>query len=66
MFNTAKFKEACVRYKNDFQTHWEKNKRTWQAVQYFQNHWDLEASDLPAMLDNLINNMWWIFSTNRA
>lgn len=66
MFNTAKFKEACVRYKNDFQTHWEKNKRTWQAVQYFQNHWDLEASDLPALLDNIINNMWWIFSTNRA
>lgn len=66
MFNTAKFTEACVRYKNNFQNHFEKNKRTWQAVKYFQNHWDLDASDLPAMLNNIINHMWWIFSTNKA
>lgn len=66
MFNTAKFIKACTRYKNNFQSHWEKNKKTWQAVKYFQNHWDLDTSDLPAMLDNIINHMWWIFSTNKA
>ena len=56
MFNTAKFIKACTRYKNNFQSHWEKNKKTWQAVKYFQNHWDLDTSDLPAMLDNIRSN----------
>src|SRR5690554_2580953 len=51
MIDTNKLNEILVRYKHDFAlAHWEDEKYKWEAVQWFQEHWDIDAPDFPAML----------------
>ena len=41
MFNHLKLKKVLTAYKRDFiSDHWEKEKYKWEAIQWFQNHWD--------------------------
>lgn len=52
MFNKEKFQEYLVNYKRDFvQKQWPEEKYKWEAVQNFQENWDIDAKDFPRMLE---------------
>lgn len=51
MFNQEIFRDALAAYKRDFNAFQWKNERfKWEAVQHFQENWDIHAEDLPGML----------------
>lgn len=51
MFNQAAFQNALSKYKEDFvENTWPAEKYKWEAVQHFQDNWDIDADDFPAML----------------
>lgn len=44
--------EILVQYKKDFVTEqWPEERYKWEAVKHFQDHWDPDAADFPAMLE---------------
>lgn len=52
MINKVRLREILADYKRDFnEAHWEAESFKWEAVQWFQDHWDIEAVDFPAMLE---------------
>ncbi len=56
MLNKAILKEGLARYKKDFADGWwYENKFKWEAIQHFQNLWNIEASDVPRMIDNSLS-----------
>lgn len=51
MIDQACLKDVLKQYKeNYFLKHWKDEKYKWEAVQWFQDHWDIEAADFPQML----------------
>lgn len=51
MFDTKYLKEALASYKRDFvQKLWPNEKYKWEAVQFFQANWDVNAADFASML----------------
>ena len=51
MFDKERLKDALLLYKKDFaQKQWPDEKYKWEAVQWFQDHWDVNASDFSDML----------------
>lgn len=51
MFNQEVFRDALSAYKHDFvDFHWKNERYKWEAVQCFQDNWDIHAEDLPEML----------------
>ena len=56
MFDLFRLKEALVRYKQDFVSmEWKNEKYKWEAVKWFQDHWDVNATDFPAMLNTALD-----------
>ena len=51
MFNTKKLDEAIAAYKISFPKHWKDEMYKWEAVKYFQEHWDINTSDFKSMLE---------------
>ena len=52
MIDQVHLKEILEDYKRDFDTaHWAAEGFKWEAVQWFQDHWDIDAEDFPAMLE---------------
>lgn len=52
MFNQNHLKEILVQYKQDFASwHWKNERYKWEAVKWFQDHWDVNSLDFPKMLD---------------
>ncbi|MEK6461896.1 EVE domain-containing protein [Heyndrickxia faecalis] len=49
MINKNSLAAVIVAYKQNFPTHWENEKYKWEAVQHFQDHWDINASDFAEM-----------------
>lgn len=46
MIDEAKFQDALACYKRDFVSkQWPREKWKWEAVKWFQDHWDMEAED---------------------
>ena len=45
MFDNEKLMAALTAYKQYFPLHWKDEKYKWEAVQYFQNNWDIEAEN---------------------
>lgn len=45
MFNNRKLSAALAAYKQYFPLHWKDEKYKWEAIQHFQNNWDIEAED---------------------
>ena len=45
MFDIEKLMAALTAYKQYFPLHWKDEKYKWEAVQYFQNNWDIEAEN---------------------
>ena len=51
MIDTAKLATFLTAYKAQFATNWPNECFKWQAVQHFQTHWDIDASDFVAMFE---------------
>ncbi|MEC5270247.1 AAA family ATPase [Heyndrickxia coagulans] len=49
MINKNSLAAVIAAYKQNFPTHWEDEKYKWEAVQHFQDHWDINASDFLEM-----------------
>ena len=64
MFDKQRFQETYAKYKQEFaSTNWPKEKYKWEAVQWFQDHWDVNAPEFVKMLkaalakaDNLLTS----------
>ena len=56
MLNTSKLNAAIHSYKKDFiAKQWPNEKYKWEAIQCFQDHWDLGADDFAAMLEHSLS-----------
>ena len=54
MFNKIRLKEILAEYKKVFvQQQWPNEKYKWEAVQCFQENWDINSADFAQMLKNL-------------
>ncbi len=51
MIDTTKLATFLTAYKAQFATNWPNECFKWQAVQHFQTHWDIDASDFVAMFE---------------
>lgn len=52
MIDEAEFQDALACYKRDFVSkQWPREKWKWEAVKWFQDHWDMEAEDFAEMLE---------------
>lgn len=52
MINQERLKDVLIEYKQDYVTRqWKDEKYKWEAVKWFQDHWDVNASDFADMLD---------------
>ena len=65
MIDQVRFKKALIRYLRDFPSRWVEDQEyyKWEAVQHFQETWDIEAADFKGMIaeafsktDNLLAN----------
>ena len=56
MIDKERLKEYLAGYKRDFPERWweENEKFKWEAVQYFQDRWDVNAADFPSMLSSAL------------
>ena len=51
MFEQNKYNDALAAFKQDFlKRQWPNENYKWEAVQWFQDHWDIEADDFATML----------------
>ena len=52
MFNQTRLQEALTAYKKDFVAkQWKNEKYKWEAVKWFQDNWDIDATDFAEMLE---------------
>lgn len=49
MIDLNKLRNVLAGYKTAFPSHWNDEKYKWEAVKYFQDHWDIEADDFGGM-----------------
>lgn len=49
MISEAELSNIINSYEEDFPIHWDNEKYKWEAVKYFQDHWDIQANDFAAM-----------------
>lgn len=55
VFDRTAFAEYLIDYKRDFvEVTWPDEKYKWQAVQHFQDHWDVTAENFAVMLDHAL------------
>lgn len=65
MIDRQSLDEVLAQYKENFPSHWEEEKYKWEAIKCFQDNWDVNAQDFPAMLrkslsktDNLLTTSY--------
>lgn len=49
MINNDKMQIALTKYKEIFEERWDGEKFKWEAVKWFQDHWDIDAENFSAM-----------------
>ena len=56
MFNLIQLEDVLAEYKQNFiLTQWQNEKYKWEAVKWFQDNWDVNASDFPEMLNRSLD-----------
>ena len=50
MLNKEVLQAALNKYKQNFEERWPEEKYKWEAVKWFQDHWDINAKDFALML----------------
>ena len=59
MFEKDRLRDVLVQYKKDFiSRQWKEEKYKWEAVKWFQDHWDVNASDFSAMLESALEKTY--------
>lgn len=58
-------RDLVKQYKQDFLKYWEEEKYKWQAVKWFQDNWDINASDFGNMFDNATNKTDNLLASNQ-
>lgn len=52
MFEKFRLRDALVKYKQNFvSTQWGNEKYKWEAVNFFQDNWDVNAANFVSMLN---------------
>lgn len=59
MFDRKKYESALAGFKQDFVgRQWPNEKYKWEAVKWFQDHWDVNAPDFAGMLSEALNKTY--------
>lgn len=65
MFVQIRLKDVLVEYKQDFVSkRWGNEKYKWEAVKWFQDNWDVNASDFPEMLNRALGKTSNLLTSN--
>lgn len=63
MFDKDRLESALVLYKKNFEKHWKHEQYKWKAVKHFQDHWDINASNLAEMLKESLSKTYNLLSS---
>ena len=59
MFDQKKYESALAGFKQDFVgRQWPNEKYKWEAVKWFQDHWDVNAPDFAGMLSEALKKTY--------
>lgn len=58
LFDEQLFQNAVAAYKADFDKVWQGEKYKWVAVKHFQENWNIDAPDFPAMLEEALSKTY--------
>lgn len=65
MFDMMKLKDVLVAYKQNFVSkQWGDEKYKWEAVKWFQDNWDVNASDFAEMLTSSLDKTFNLLASN--
>ena len=65
MFDMMKLKDVLVAYKQNFVSkQWGDEKYKWEAVKWFQDNWDVNASDFAEMLSRSLDKTFNLLASN--
>lgn len=65
IINDEKFNQALEQYKANFTSqHWKEEKYKWVAVKYFQDHWNINASDFYEMFTKATDETGNLLASN--
>ena len=65
MFDKFRLKDVLAQYKQSFvSTQWGNEKYKWEAVKWFQDNWDVNASDFPEMLNRSLDKTFNLLASN--
>lgn len=65
MFDKFRLKDVLAQYKQSFvSTQWGNEKYKWEAVKWFQDNWDVNASDFPEMLSRSLDKTFNLLASN--
>lgn len=65
MFDKLRLKEVLAQYKKNFvSTQWGDEKYKWEAVKWFQDHWDVNAPDFAEMLSRSLEKTYNLLASN--
>lgn len=65
MFDQFRLKDVLAHYKQSFvSTQWGNEKYKWEAVKWFQDNWDVNASDFPEMLSRSLDKTFNLLASN--
>ena len=65
MFDQFRLKDVLAQYKQSFDsTQWGNEKYKWEAVKWFQDNWDVNASDFPEMLSRSLDKTFNLLASN--
>ena len=58
-------RDLVKQYKKDFLKYWEGEKYKWQAVKWFQDNWNINASDFGSMFEHATNKTDNLLASNQ-
>ena len=58
LFDKQLFQSAVTAYKADFDRFWQDEEYKWAAVKHFQDTWNIDALDFPAMLEEALSKTY--------
>lgn len=64
MIDRQSLDEVLSQYKENFSSHWEEEKYKWEAIKCFQDNWDINAQDFPAMLSKSLSKTENLLAAN--
>lgn len=66
MINLEKLKPIIAGYKTYFPSHWKDEKYKWEAIQHFQNHWNIDAENFGDMFKQATDKTFNLLASGYA